>query len=610
MDIQTNSFPVRNLKIGGVPIEQYSICYDRMIPGNYGHMAHVLQRYIAFATGAVCPIHRGMWKKDIPEIVIGPCSKNPDVSHLSEDSIYIEVKDSFVHLTGSGARGPVYAVFTFLEEFIGWRFFTPTLEVCNPSDGLDFPDGTKKVFSPQFIFRQTSWNGGYDPNFAPKVKINAGLAISHNYGGAINYVKGHGCHTFDDFMLKRDYPDHPEYFADINGEDAQGENTPPIEGQEELCLTHPEVLRIVTEKVGEWLADEKHPRLISISQNDNANGYCRCNRCKAEGTPTDNYLKFITKIANHYKDQYPDVTFEMLAYHYTEAPPSPNVKVPKNVGARLCLIRVCHAHSFDDPSCPGHMFCGPRPNEKAAKNVKGWGKVCKNVSVWDYTTDFAYYMAPLPNFEVMRKNCAFHKKAGTRRLFLQGNSDLSGEFGELRCYLAAKLLWNPGMSKREYYHHMDEFLAAYYGKGWRHIRAYINLAEKCAHVEGNHFGFYVPPAGLYTNEKCDSIIPRSQTEFLEQGPIFFEKALRATKDAICREHLKRSQLSIRYYVLCATWKERWEDGDAASKAAYEAEVTAFRDDVIQNRVAFAEGLFLPHAFSPEKPPHAWTGRPV
>lgn len=606
---ETRAYPVCDFRIGGIPIGEYSICYDRTIPGNYGHMAHVLQRYIAFATGEICKIHRGMWIKDRPEIILGPCSKNPDVSDLSEDSVYIEVEGTNLHLTGSGRRGPVYAVFTFLEDYLGWRFFTPSLEVCNPSRGVDIPVG-KRVFSPQFIFRQTSWNGGCDSTYAPKRKINAGLSISHNFGGAINYVKGHGCHTFDDFMLKRDYPDHPEYFADINGENAQGANTPPHEGQEELCLTHPEVLRICTEKVGEWLRSEQNPRLISISQNDNENAYCRCKNCRAEGTPTDNYLKFVTKIANHYKDEFPNVTFEMLAYHYTEAPPSKGVKVPDNVGARLCLIRVCHAHSFDDPTCHGHMFCGPDPNSKAAANVRGWGKVSKNVSVWDYTTDFAYYMAPQANFEVMRKNCAFHKKAGTRRLFLQGNSDLSGEFGELRCYLASKLLWDPGMKKQEYYRHMDEFLAAYYGRGWRHVRAYINLAEKAAHVEGNHFGFYVPPAGAYTNPRCDSMIPRDDREFLEKGTELWRKALRATKDPICLENLKRSHLSFRYWALCATWRERWEEGDEASKAAYERENTAFKDDVVTRRVAFAEGLFLPHAFDATKPPHTWTGKPV
>ncbi|MBQ2252689.1 MAG: hypothetical protein II328_01760, partial [Clostridia bacterium] len=116
-------YPVKNFKIAGIPIEKFHICYDRMIPGCYAHIANEMQRYIAFATGKYVPVRRGMWgKEEEPEILIGPCSKNPDVSDLSEDSIHIEIKGNKVHLTGSGRRGPVYAVFSFLEDFLGWRF--------------------------------------------------------------------------------------------------------------------------------------------------------------------------------------------------------------------------------------------------------------------------------------------------------------------------------------------------------------------------------------------------------------------------------------------------------------------------------------------------------
>lgn len=609
MKQNTAAFPVRELTIAGNPISKYRICYDRTIPGAYANMAHLLQQYIAYTCGKVLSIRRGVWGDEECEILIGPCSRNPDVSHLPEDSVYIEVKGARVHLTGSGRRGPIYAVFTFLEEFLGWRFFTPTLEVCTPAEHLDVPSGARYVFTPPFSYRETSWAMTRDVTYSVKRGLNAGIGIPPSLGGNIGYVRGHGCHTFDDFMLKRNYPDHPEYFADIHGENQNDDTTPPPEGQEELCLTNPDVIRIVTEKVGEWLRSEQDPRLISISQNDNANGYCRCKNCAAQGTPTDNYLKFISKIADHYKDEFPKVTFEMLAYQYTQDPPSKGVRVPKNVGARLCSIRTCGAHAHTDTSCPGHMYGGGSPNRKFVECLEGWAKVCKNVSVWDYTTDFAFYISPYPNFEVIRQNIAFHKKAGTRRLFCQGNNCLSGEFGELRGYLISKMLWNPAMSKKEYYRHMNEFLAAYYGEGWRSIRAYIDLCEKKAHVEGNHFGYYVPPAGYYSKPEADCIIPRDEA-FLTEALALWERAARRTKGETCRKNLERSRLSIRHYALCATWKERWEEGDEASRREYEEEAARFRDDVILSRVAFAEGLFLPHAFSPDKPPHTWTGKPL
>ena len=66
-------------------------------------------------------------------------------------------------------------------------------------------------------------------------------------------------------------------------------------------------------------------------------------------------------------------------------------------------------------------------------------------------------------------------------MFPQGNSQsISGEFGELRTYLLAKLMWDPYMSEEEYYNHMNEFLKAYYGNGWIYIRLYIDKTTELA----------------------------------------------------------------------------------------------------------------------------------
>jgi hypothetical protein len=66
-------------------------------------------------------------------------------------------------------------------------------------------------------------------------------------------------------------------------------------------------------------------------------------------------------------------------------------------------------------------------------------------------------------------------------MFPQGNSQsVSGEFGELRTYLLAKLMWNPYMSEEEYDMHMNEFLKAYYGPGWVYIRKFIDKTTELA----------------------------------------------------------------------------------------------------------------------------------
>ena len=76
----------------------------------------------------------------------------------------------------------------------------------------------------------------------------------------------------------------------------------------------------------------------------------------------------------------------------------------------------------------------------------------------------------------MRENMQFFAEHNVKGMFPQGNSaSVSGEFGELRAYLLAKLMMNPLMTEEEYDQHMNAFLKAYYGKGWENIRSYIDL---------------------------------------------------------------------------------------------------------------------------------------
>ena len=64
----------------------------------------------------------------------------------------------------------------------------------------------------------------------------------------------------------------------------------------------------------------------------------------------------------------------------------------------------------------------------------------------------------------------------------------------------AKILWDPYMSEEEYWGHIDDFLRGMYGKGWKNIRAYIDLAQDL--VKDIHFGIYDrAPLALYPQER-------------------------------------------------------------------------------------------------------------
>jgi hypothetical protein len=200
-----------------------------------------------------------------------------------------------------------------------------------------------------------------------------------------------------------------------------------------------------------------------------------------KGGTAGNLLAFVNAVAEELADEYPNLIVDTLAYNYTQAPPK-GIVPRENVCIRVCSIRVCFMHPMTEcPDAKGPNNIAWTRTSLFRTDFINWGKICDRIHVWDYTTNFAYYIAPFSNFGTLRENMRFYHENGVRGMFPQGNGQsISGEFGELRVYLLAKLMWNPYMTEEEYYTHMNEFLQAYYGDGWIYIRLYIDQITKMA----------------------------------------------------------------------------------------------------------------------------------
>ena len=207
----------------------------------------------------------------------------------------------------------------------------------------------------------------------------------------------------------------------------------------------------------------------------------------------------------------------------------------------MCSITCCFTHPIDDPNCP--------KNKTFRDDIIAWGKICDNIHIWDYTTNFHYYISTFANLDVIRANMKFFAENNVVSMFPQGNSQgKSGEFGELRTYLLCKLMLNPYMTEEEYSAHMDEFLQAYYGEGWTYVRAFI---DKTTELAANG-GFKLDGKELATTAVCGqgiydhplTVITRQ--EYLDNEALFDElwaKAKELAGDRI--ENVKRSEMQWR-----------------------------------------------------------------
>jgi hypothetical protein len=249
---------------------------------------------------------------------------------------------------------------------------------------------------------------------------------------------------------------HPEWYSEIKGRRTHD--------RAQLCLTNPELRDHVVERVKQWLRESPEARIVSVSQND-WYGCCECAKCKAfddaEGSHAGTMLDFVNYVAEKIEKDFPLVAVDTLAYQYTRQPPK-TLKPRPNVIVRLCSIECNFREPLEAPA-----------NAKFADDIRGWAKICNRLYIWDYTTDFAHYAQPHPNWFVLGPNVRFFAAHNVKGLFEQGAYQSFGsEFSELRAWVLAQLLWDPRKDDRELIH---EFLDGYYGTAAPAIRRYLEL---------------------------------------------------------------------------------------------------------------------------------------
>ncbi len=405
-------------------------------------------------------------------------SINPE---LEDDAFQIDAvlngDNAGMTIVGGNERGALYGVYKFLEEYGDVRYFTPNLERCEEGDVI-IHEGSLLEYTPFFEARRLNWNSvTRATDWCTKQGINGHDGeMEDKYGGKQRYGSGLFVHTLAALS---------EYDSNKDGKLDSGDDNP--------CLSDPAIYATVIKNLRAALEKDPTVDIVSVSQNDK-NVYCKCDKCVESyikysydpynyenGGTAGNLLEFVNKIAEELEPEYPNLVIDTLAYNYTQAPPK-DIVPRENVCIRVCSIRVCFMHPMTE--CPENK--GPNGIQWTRTalfrtDFMNWGKICDRIYVWDYTTNFAYYIAPFCNFGAIRENMKFYHENGVRGMFPQGNSQsISGEFGELRAYLLAKLMWNPYMSEEEYYGHMDEFLKAYYGNGWIYIRFYIDKITELA----------------------------------------------------------------------------------------------------------------------------------
>lgn len=577
----SEAYKISSIKIADTDISDYVIVRPVDASESEKFAAEELSAYIEKASGV---------KLEITDEASGDkvISVERDVSgELGTDGFIIRTENGKVTILGGTERGCLYGVYEFLESYIGWRFLTEQVEYLTTEGTVEIPNGIEDKQVPVLEYRHSYWTPYLRSQYAAaKRKLNV-VTTDVKYGGAYTFTGGM-VHTL--------------------GQLANGAHSTT----EQPCLSDETVYQNVLANVLKILSENPNAKLISVSQDDNMN-YCSCAECtriaREEGVNgaerhSGPVLRFVNRIAEAVDEAgYTDVTIGTLAYTYSEAPPT-ITKARDNVMVQFCFYFNCFGHALDDPNCNenGGQWGWYFNNAARAENVKEWGKICKTIYVWDYATNYSYYPIIFPNFHVLADNMRFYIENNVKGVFAEGyeTAITSLEFGDLRAYLTAKLMWEPDMTDEEFDRHIDEFLKGYYGSAWEDIRSYYDFATESVEKRGeclHSMGGY--PERLFVMK--DYVLNEEELEAL------FDRAIAACTEAgeeVQADNIRHLRLGYKFVKLTCNYTANYEFGSEKVQAEYKAESKALFDAM--QALESYPSIDRKFEFHDDAPPVAWV----
>jgi len=390
---------------------------------------------------------------------------------LGNEGFTIRTVGKHLIIGGGPERGTLYGVYTFLETYLGCRWFTTTVSRIPSTRDIEIPaiEGDTQV--PAFVYRQVYYAECGDRDFCVRNKLNVMATKEPADLVSPRDSPGNGlCHTFFPLCPPDKYfAMHPEYFGMWDGQRQPAQ----------LCLSNPDVVDVVVGSLREAMKKQPEARCWNVSQMDNGQP-CTCPECKAlddrEGGHAATIISFVNQVAAHF----PDKTISTLVYWYSMDPPK-TVRPVSNVQLIYCV----------DGDFRGPV--GPSFEAFAAMAPELW--------IWYYCIPCQNIIAPWPNLLSMQHDMQYFTRHGARGIFVEGSYEPGSEFAELRTYLLAKLLWDQDFDVDK---GIDEYVDAYYGPAAPMMRVYIDTMYKALTDAGdtldthcwsrNYAGTFLTPA--------------------------------------------------------------------------------------------------------------------
>lgn len=491
-----------------------------------------LRHYLDAATGGDFVVLGPEEEPEGPAIFVGPTRFIPREADATrsrwmlEQIVQIQTRDGSLYITGGGVQGCNFAVYAFLEDLCGLRFFHPgELGTHIPeSPDLGFDElAVRQV--PSFVYRRM-WPSSQTPDRRMYSEWQTWYRRSRQGGPAI--AMGHNLFRIVPPEL---YDEHPEYFPEIGGVriDPRG----GAEWQPELA--NQGVIDLAAEKAIEAFEANPDQFSFSLSMNDSA-GWSESEEALAQDPPefrgsqehgkARRMVVFANAVAEKIAERFPDRYLVFYAYKSTLEPPDDPMVHPNVIPS------IAHWGMAADPF---HPISAPAeispPNVLYRDAIEGWDEIAQNLIAREYwTAPRADPLLKAGVAPILFEDIPFYHEHG----FMACNSEANIAWGNLALnhYVAARLMWKVDTDPRAL---LDDYFEKYYGEAAEPMRAYFTRIWEVAYKH------YLP-------EEMAVPICDEDVEFLAER-------LAEAEEAAAGDELRLARIEMAQ-VLFETWRMR------------------------------------------------------
>lgn len=401
----------------------------------------------------------------------------------AEENWIIKMFEGNLILTGgikNTDRGTLYAVYHFLEDVVGIRWWNYWEEYIPDIESLVLENDFEKNGTPAFPYRKilhcvTNTDFYYDARTRCNVVsgddcLDGGVFQKDiaALGGAKYMGKPHHVHTLGKYFPQDEYFEkHPEWFgfSKALGKRAKHAN---------YCLTNEEfygavlenlLFNIKTDIEKAEAAGIEIPDFWSVTFPDTPETYCECEKCTAirEKSGASGYaLQFINKLARDVAKQYPEAKIETLLYQDYIEPPKDDTLPEKNVVLRLAEAYADIIHSIH-----------AKGNATYLRLLQAWSDISKKsgctLYIWEY--GFSYFF-DLPSPVAYRWSDTFKAlyEYGVTGIFVENERNMA-DMNDLNQFMLVHLAEDPYADEEML---IQDFVFKYYGAAGQYVLNYLH----------------------------------------------------------------------------------------------------------------------------------------